>query len=81
MIGIIGADYSPESLPKLTDSTGGRIYEGYRWADIAAKISIELRNQYVVGYRSKNHALQRTMAQNQGETSSSARPPIIKRLR
>jgi Ca-activated chloride channel homolog len=55
-IGIGGADYDMGFLRKLTENTGGRMYEGYGWADTAEKISIELRNQYVIGYRSRNLA-------------------------
>ena len=41
----------------MTDQTGGRHFEISNLAelpDVAAKIGIELRNQYVLGYSPKN---------------------------
>lgn len=55
-IGIPGTDYAPYFLQTMTERSGGRIYEGFDWADTATKISIDLRNQYVLGYRSRNLA-------------------------
>lgn len=55
-IGIPGSDYAPYFLKQMAESSGGRIYEGAGWVDTATKISIELRYQYVVGYRSRNSA-------------------------
>jgi Ca-activated chloride channel homolog len=55
-IGIQGQDYAPYFLLQMTKNSGSRIYEGFDWADTASKISIELRNQYVLGYVSKNKA-------------------------
>jgi VWFA-related protein len=47
----------PQLLGEMTDSTGGRHFEVDNLAelpDVAAKIGIELRNQYVLGYSPKN---------------------------
>jgi Ca-activated chloride channel homolog len=47
----------PTMLGAITDVTGGRTYtidNPNELADVATKIGIELRNQYVLGYRPKN---------------------------
>jgi len=47
----------PALLGEMTDSTGGRHFEVDNLAelpDVAAKIGIELRNQYVLGFTPKN---------------------------
>lgn len=47
----------PALLNDLCDETGGRLYrvdDLAEMGDIAEKISTELRNQYVIGYRPKN---------------------------
>jgi VWFA-related protein len=47
----------PALLGEMTDQTGGRHFEVDNLAelpDVAAKISLELRNQYVLGYSPKN---------------------------
>ena len=47
----------PELLNELTSMTGGRAFPAASvsdLADIATKISMELRNQYVIGYRPSN---------------------------
>lgn len=47
----------PELLTELTELTGGRTFtidNPNDLADVATKIGIELRNQYVLGYRPKN---------------------------
>ena len=49
----------PTMLGTITDVTGGRTYtidNPNELADVATKIGIELRNQYVLGYRPKNPA-------------------------
>ncbi|MGC1998837.1 MAG: VWA domain-containing protein [Candidatus Acidiferrales bacterium] len=49
----------PGLLGDLTQMTGGRTFAVHSLndlPDIAAKISMELRNQYVLGYRPGNHA-------------------------
>src|ERR1700746_219444 len=49
----------PSLLSDLTAMTGGRTFVVNQIADlpdIASKISMELRNQYVVGYRPSDHA-------------------------
>jgi VWFA-related protein len=47
----------PQLLNEVAESTGGRFFSADNLADlpdIAAKIGLELRNQYVLGYHSKN---------------------------
>ena len=47
----------PQLLTEITDVTGGRTFtinNPNELADVATKIGIELRNQYVLGYRPKN---------------------------
>ena len=47
----------PALLSEITDVTGGRTFtidNPNELADVATKIGIELRNQYVLGYRPKN---------------------------
>lgn len=47
----------PSLLNDLSEETGGRLYrvdDISEMGDIAEKISTELRNQYVIGYRPKN---------------------------
>jgi Ca-activated chloride channel family protein len=47
----------PQLLEDLSDSTGGRLFrvdDVDEMSDIAEKISTELRNQYVIGYRPKD---------------------------
>ncbi len=51
--------YGPYLLQELAEMTGGRmfpveLYSLNELPDLAAKISVELRNQYVLGYRPKN---------------------------
>ncbi len=49
----------PSMLSEITDVTGGRTFtidNPNELADVATKIGIELRNQYVLGYRPKNPA-------------------------
>jgi Ca-activated chloride channel family protein len=49
--------YGPSLLTEITEVTGGRafpIYDVNELADVATKIGIELRNQYVIGYRPTN---------------------------
>jgi len=49
----------PQLLSELTELTGGRSFtidNPNDLADVATKIGIELRNQYVLGYRPKNPA-------------------------
>ncbi|HUK88012.1 MAG TPA: VWA domain-containing protein, partial [Terriglobales bacterium] len=46
--------YGPVLLDQITSETGGRlfrIYDANELEDVASKIGIELRNQYVIGYR------------------------------
>jgi Ca-activated chloride channel family protein len=46
--------YGPQLLAEVTDVTGGRTYtvdHPNQLADVATKIGVELRNQYVLGYR------------------------------
>jgi Ca-activated chloride channel homolog len=47
----------PQTLSEITDLTGGRTFtieNPNELADVATKIGIELRNQYVLGYRPTN---------------------------
>ncbi|MGH9744378.1 MAG: VWA domain-containing protein [Candidatus Acidiferrum sp.] len=49
----------PSLLSEITEMTGGRVFAVERLEDlpdIATKISMELRNQYVLGYRPSNKA-------------------------
>jgi len=49
----------PRLLAEITDITGGRTFvmdNPNELADVATKIGIELRNQYVLGYRPRNPA-------------------------
>ena len=49
----------PSLLSEITEMTGGRVFAAENLGelpDIAAKIGIELRNQYVLGYRPSNKA-------------------------
>jgi Ca-activated chloride channel family protein len=49
----------PFLLGEITDTTGGRTFpvnDINELADVATKIGVELRNQYVLGYRPKNTA-------------------------
>jgi Ca-activated chloride channel homolog len=46
--------YGPQLLAEVTDVTGGRTFTVSNpndMSDVAAKIGVELRNQYVLGYR------------------------------
>jgi Ca-activated chloride channel family protein len=43
-------------INNLVESTGGYAFHGDGLADICQKIAIELKNEYVIGYRSTNHA-------------------------
>jgi Ca-activated chloride channel family protein len=46
--------YGPQLLAEVTDVTGGRTFtvdNPNELTDVAAKIGVELRNQYVLGYR------------------------------
>ncbi len=57
-VAIPGADYGPWGMTSLSNATGGRTFEGpvNTFADTTAKIALELRNQYVLGYRPTNRA-------------------------
>lgn len=49
----------PYMLGEMTDATGGRTFTVHdidEMTDVAVKIGVELRNQYVLGYRPKNTA-------------------------
>ena len=49
----------PSLLSEITDLTGGRVFAVEHLndlPDIASKIGMELRNQYVLGYKPSNHA-------------------------
>ena len=54
MPGTLEEQTGPATLSSITDVTGGRTFtvdNPNELADIATKIGIELRNQYVIGYR------------------------------
>ena len=47
----------PYLLAEITEATGGRTFpinDVSELTDVATKIGVELRNQYVIGYRPKN---------------------------
>jgi Ca-activated chloride channel family protein len=44
------------AINQLTEMTGGYAFHGLGLEDICEKIAIELKNEYVIGYRSTNHA-------------------------
>lgn len=51
--------YGPSLLSEVTEMTGGRVFavdNMNELPDIATKIGLELRNQYVLGYRPSNKA-------------------------
>jgi Ca-activated chloride channel family protein len=51
--------YGPYMLNEISENTGGRLFridDVNELADVATKIGIELRNQYVLGYRPTNPA-------------------------
>jgi Ca-activated chloride channel homolog len=51
--------YGPYLLNEISDVTGGRMFrveDVNELADVATKIGVELRNQYVLGYRPTNAA-------------------------
>ncbi|HET9741498.1 MAG TPA: VWA domain-containing protein [Terriglobales bacterium] len=51
--------YGPYLLTEISDVTGGRMFrvdDPSELADVATKIGVELRNQYVLGYRPTNAA-------------------------
>jgi len=61
-IGVFGGSGSPEEfggpelLTKVSEQTGGRLFEAsaVELPDIAKKIGIELRNRYILGYSPQN---------------------------
>ena len=66
-IGIVSSYYSDFAqgrsgrsvLEEMTEITGGRAYfpnSVYELEDICTKIALELKNQYVLGYSSRNRA-------------------------
>jgi len=51
--------YGPYLLNEISDVTGGRMFridDSNELTDVATKIGVELRNQYVIGYRPTNAA-------------------------
>ena len=55
-IGILGSDYDPGFLKGLAEETGGRLFVARQVSlpELADKITIELRNRYVLGYTPAN---------------------------
>ena len=66
----------PGLLTELAESTGGRhfpVENLNELPDVAAKIGIELRNQYVLGYTPTNHDEGWEVSAGSGETEAAAR--------
>ena len=60
----------PDLLRELAGRTGGRAFEVGNLAelpDVASKIAIELRNEYVLGYSPKNSDARRKISSRGGE--------------
>ena len=57
-VGVPGADYDTIGMRAMAGYSGGQMFEGPRntYADTLTKIAIELRNEYVLGYRPKELA-------------------------
>lgn len=55
-VAVPGADYGPWGMADISRSTGGQLYEGQpnTYADTLTKIAVELRYQYVLGYKPTN---------------------------
>ena len=64
----------PSLLSEMTEMTGGRVFPCRQsertLPDIAAKIGMELRNQYVLGYKPSNGQHNGTWRKNQGLDSN-----------
>ena len=74
----------PALLSEITEVTGGRTFaigSTNELADVATKIGIELRNQYILGYRPSNPITRWKVAQDQGEVESAQGTPAAARLR
>ncbi len=68
--------FGPQLLAEVTDVTGGRTFtvdNPNEMSDVAAKIGVELRNQYVLGYRPSQAGARWQVAQGAGETGHSER--------
>ena len=66
----------PGLLTEIAEQTGGRQYQVdnlNELPDVAAKIGIELRNQYVLGYSPKNRDARRQVPQGPGQAGTAAR--------
>ena len=59
ILGLSSAELSgPKLLGQLSEQTGGRVFSASAATDlpaIAARIGVELRNQYVLAYAPSNH--------------------------
>jgi Ca-activated chloride channel family protein len=55
-VAVPGADYGPWGMADISRATGGQLYEGQpnTYADTLTKIAVELRYQYVLGYKPTN---------------------------
>ena len=66
----------PDLLRELTEQTGGRDFEVDNigeMPDVAAKIGLELRNQYVLGYSPKNKDRDGKFRRDSGEAGEDHR--------
>ena len=74
----------PSLLNELTDMTGGRVFPVENLndlPDIATKIGMELRNQYVLGYKPSNNRHDGNVAKNQSQAATAPGPASSQRLR
>ena len=56
-ISLCGTDFLPDSIAGAITIKGGRVYStSISFAEAAEKIAVQLRNEYVLGYVSSNHA-------------------------
>ena len=71
----------PALLTELAEQTGGRQYQVENLSelpDIAAKIGVELRNQYVLGYSPQNQRARREIPARGGQTGAAARDAALR---
>jgi Ca-activated chloride channel family protein len=75
--------YGQSLFNEMTELTGGRAFTVENLndlPDIAAKIGMELRNQYILGYHPSNKAHDAPLAQNQDQAARPERTPASERL-
>jgi len=76
--------YGRALLSELAETIGGGVFEVRNLndlPDVASKIGMELRNQYVLGYRQKRYQAQRHVAENKSEIDPSQGLATTERLR